>query len=44
MIQHVSNKSVSEIFSSDKQIRYFIPKYQRKYTWRKNRTTCRQSN
>ncbi|MGC6523910.1 MAG: DUF262 domain-containing protein [Flavobacteriaceae bacterium] len=35
MIQHVSNKSVSEIFSSDKQIRYFIPKYQRKYTWRK---------
>ena len=35
MIQHVSNKSVSEIFTSDKQVRYFIPKYQRKYTWRK---------
>ena len=35
MIQHVSNKSVSEIFTSDKQVRYFIPKYQRKYTWGK---------
>ena len=35
MIQHVSNKSVSEIFTSDKQARYFIPKYQRKYTWGK---------
>ena len=33
MIQNVSNKNVSELFSSDNQVSYFIPKYQREYIW-----------
>jgi len=33
MIQNVSNKNVSELFSSDSQVSYFIPKYQREYIW-----------
>ena len=33
MIQNVSNKNVAELFSSDSQVSYFIPKYQREYIW-----------
>lgn len=35
MIQNVTNKNVSELFSSDNQVSYFIPKYQREYIWSK---------
>ena len=35
MIQNVSNKPVSELFSSENQVSYFIPKYQREYIWSK---------
>ena len=31
MIQNVSNKPVAELFSSENQVSYFIPKYQREY-------------
>lgn len=33
MIQNVANKNVSELFSSDIEVSYFIPKYQREYIW-----------
>lgn len=35
MIQNVSNKPVAELFSSENQVSYFIPKYQREYIWSK---------
>ena len=35
MIQNVSNKPVAELFSSENQVSYFIPKYQREYIWQK---------
>ena len=35
MIQHTANKPVSELFSSDNQVSYYIPKYQREYIWKK---------
>ena len=35
MIQNVSNKPVAELFSSENQVSYYIPKYQREYIWSK---------
>ena len=35
MIQSVTNKPVAELFSSESQVSYFIPKYQREYIWAK---------
>ena len=35
MIQNVTNKPVAELFSSENQVSYFIPKYQREYIWSK---------
>ena len=35
MIQNVANKPVAELFSSESQVSYFIPKYQREYIWSK---------
>ena len=34
MIQNVTSKQVTELFSSDNQVSYFIPKYQRDYVWK----------
>ena len=33
MIQTVNKYPIDEIFKSDGNIHYFIPKYQREYTW-----------
>ena len=35
MIQHTSNKPLSELFSSETKVTYQIPKYQREYVWTK---------
>ncbi|HEY9170305.1 MAG TPA: DUF262 domain-containing HNH endonuclease family protein [Lutibacter sp.] len=35
MIQNTSNKPLSELFSADNDISYYIPKYQREYVWTK---------
>nr|HMU05576.1 DUF262 domain-containing protein [Saprospiraceae bacterium] len=35
MIQHTADKTLSELFSGDNQITYYIPKYQREYIWNK---------
>jgi len=35
MIQHTENKPLTQLFSSDNQGSYFIPKYQREYIWKK---------
>tara|TARA_R110001583_G_scaffold125021_3_gene276481 strand:+ start:2296 stop:4089 length:1794 start_codon:yes stop_codon:yes gene_type:complete len=35
MIQNTSNKPLSELFSADNDISYYIPKYQREYVWSK---------
>ncbi len=35
MIKHTDPYEVSQIFSNDKSIFYYIPKYQREYTWGK---------
>ncbi|MCH3883490.1 DUF262 domain-containing protein [Tenacibaculum aquimarinum] len=36
MIQNTANKPLSELFSTDNEISYYIPKYQREYVWGKN--------
>jgi uncharacterized protein with ParB-like and HNH nuclease domain len=36
MIQNTANKPLSELFSADNEISYYIPKYQREYVWGKN--------
>ena len=35
MIQHTANKPIAELFSSENQVSYYIPKYQREYVWSK---------
>lgn len=35
MIKHTDPYEISQIFSNDKSISYYIPKYQREYTWGK---------
>ena len=35
MIQNTANKQLSELFSADNKISYYIPKYQREYIWTK---------
>tara|TARA_Y100000589_G_scaffold62852_3_gene54125 strand:- start:30543 stop:32330 length:1788 start_codon:yes stop_codon:yes gene_type:complete len=35
MIQHTANKSLTELFASENQGHYYIPKYQREYIWSK---------
>lgn len=35
MIKHTDPYEVSQIFSNDKSVFYYIPKYQREYTWGK---------
>lgn len=35
MIQHTENKPLTQLFSSDNQGAYFIPKYQREYIWKR---------
>lgn len=35
MIQHTANKPLTELFASENQGNYFIPKYQREYIWTK---------
>lgn len=36
MINSANARSISDLFNSDKDIIYFIPKYQREYVWNKN--------
>lgn len=36
MIEHVDNKTVSELFSAERPSFYFVPKYQREYVWGKD--------
>ncbi len=36
MIKHVSNYPVSQLFDTNSQVVYTIPRYQREYTWGKN--------
>lgn len=36
MINSANARSISDLFNSDKDIVYFIPKYQREYVWSKN--------
>lgn len=35
MIQNTDNKPISELFSGDNNVTYYIPKYQREYIWSK---------
>ncbi len=35
MIQNTDNKPLSELFSGDNNVSYYIPKYQREYVWSK---------
>lgn len=35
MIQNTANKAISELFSADNKVVYYIPKYQREYVWSK---------
>jgi hypothetical protein len=35
MIQNTANKPISELFSADNAVSYYIPKYQREYVWNK---------
>mgnify|MGYP005827868079 CR=1 FL=1 len=35
MIQNTDNKPLSELFSGDNNVTYYIPKYQREYVWSK---------
>ena len=35
MIQHTANKPLTELFASENQGHYYIPKYQREYIWSK---------
>ena len=35
MIKHTDPYEISQIFSNDKSVSYYIPKYQREYTWGK---------
>ncbi|RTZ48384.1 DUF262 domain-containing protein (plasmid) [Chryseobacterium arthrosphaerae] len=36
MIQNTDNKPLSELYSADHKITYYIPKYQREYIWSKS--------
>tara|TARA_B100001063_G_C16685380_1_gene514028 strand:- start:61 stop:276 length:216 start_codon:yes stop_codon:yes gene_type:complete len=36
MINSANARSISELFNPDKDITYFIPKYQREYVWGKS--------
>lgn len=36
MINSANARSISDLFNADKDIVYFIPKYQREYVWNKN--------
>lgn len=36
MIQNTDNRPLSQLYSSDHKVTYFIPKYQREYIWGKN--------
>lgn len=35
MIQNTDNKPISELFSIDNKVKYYIPRYQREYVWGK---------
>ena len=36
MLNSANARSISDLFNTEKNIVYFIPKYQREYVWNKN--------